>query len=107
MLKMHLAYSEENFEGDQNVQNLVQIFVPTTLKPDDFVARGARSLEWTSKKFPPRTTFIHLGRRLQCYDQELTTFTLGFFPRAQVNIYPKPYFECPIGVICLKRILLY
>ncbi len=96
MLKMHLAYSEENFEGDQNVQNSLQIFVPTTLKPDDFVARGARSLEWTSKKFPPRTTLIHLGRRLQCYDQELTTFTPGFFPRAQVNIYPNHILNVPL-----------
>jgi hypothetical protein len=93
---MHLAYFEENSEGDQNAQNSVQIFVPTTLKPDDFVARGARSLEWTFKKFPPGTTLIHLGRRLQCYEKELTTFTPGFFPRAQVKIYPKSHFECPI-----------
>jgi hypothetical protein len=30
MLKMHLGYSEENFEGDQNAQNSMRIFVPTT-----------------------------------------------------------------------------
>jgi hypothetical protein len=66
------------------------------MKPNDFFARGARSLEWTFKKFPPWTILIHLGRRLQCYEQELTTFTPGFFPRAQVKIHPKSYFECPI-----------
>ncbi len=38
MLKMHLAYSKENLVVDQNTQNLVRIFVPTTLKGDDFVA---------------------------------------------------------------------
>jgi hypothetical protein len=37
MLNMHLAYSEEIFEGDQNVQNSMRIFVPTTLKPNYFV----------------------------------------------------------------------
>jgi hypothetical protein len=86
--------NSSNFEGKK--------FKNTTphqnhMKGDDFVARGESSLEWTFKKFPPKTTLIHLGRRLQCYDQELTTFTPGFFPRAQVNIYPKPYFECPVG----------
>jgi hypothetical protein len=96
MLKMHLAYFEENPDAHQNAQNLVRIFVPTTLKPDDSVSKGARSLQWTFKKFPPETSIIHLGRRLQCYDQELTTFTPGFFPRAQVKIYPKSYFECSI-----------
>jgi hypothetical protein len=87
MLQMHLAYSEENPGADQNAQNSMRIFVPTTLKPDEFVARGERSLEWTFKKFPPGTTVIHLGRRLQCFDQELTTFTPGFFPRVQVALY--------------------
>jgi hypothetical protein len=96
MLQMHLAYSEENPDANQNAQNSVRIFVPTTLKPDESVARGERSLEWTFKKFPPGTTIIHLGRRLQCYEQELTTFTPGFFPRIQVKIYPKSYFQCPI-----------
>jgi hypothetical protein len=96
MLKMDLVYSERNFEGDQNAHNLVRIFVPTTLKADDFVARGERPLQWTFMKFRPKTTLLHLGRRLQCYDQELTTFTPRFFPRAQVKIYPKSYFECPI-----------
>ncbi len=96
MLQMHLAYSEKNRDADQNAQNSMRIFVPTTLKPDEFVTRGERSLEWTFKKFPPGTTVIHLGRRLQCYDQELTTFTPGFFPRVQVKIYPKSYFQCPI-----------
>jgi len=96
MLQMHLAYSEENLGVNQNAQNSMRIFVPTTLKLDEFVARGERSLEWTFKKFPPGTTVIHLGRRLQCYDQELTTFTPGFFPRVQVKIYPKSYFQCPI-----------
>jgi hypothetical protein len=95
MLQMHLAYSEENPSANQNAQNSMRIFVPTTLKPDEFVARGERSLEWTFKKFPLGTTLIHLGRRLQCYDQELTTFTPGFFPRVQVKIYPKSYFQCP------------
>jgi len=38
LLKMHFAYSEENLVANQNAQNLVRIFVPTTLKPDDFVA---------------------------------------------------------------------
>jgi hypothetical protein len=60
MLKMHLAYFEENLHADQNAQNLVRIFVPTTLKVDNFVARGERSLDWTFKKFPPETTIIHL-----------------------------------------------
>ncbi|CAK9869218.1 unnamed protein product [Sphagnum jensenii] len=87
MLKMHLAYSENNPNVDQNGQNSMRIFVPTTLKPNGFVARGERSLEWTFNEFPPETNIIHLGRRLQCYDQELTTFTPGFFPRAQVALY--------------------
>jgi hypothetical protein len=96
MLQMHLAYSENNPNADQNGPNSMRIFVPTTLKPNGFVAQGERSLEWTFNEFPPETNIIHLGRRLQCYDQELTTFTPGFFPRAQVNIYPKPYIECHI-----------
>ncbi|KAH8934790.1 hypothetical protein BDL97_18G102800 [Sphagnum fallax] len=87
MLQMHLAYSENNPNADQNGQNLMRIFVPTTLKPNGCVARGERSLEWTFNEFPPETSIIHLGRRLQCYDQELTTFTPGFFPRAQVALY--------------------
>jgi hypothetical protein len=96
MLQMHLAYCEQNPDVDQNAQNSMRIFVPTTLKPNEFVARGERSLEWTFKKFPPGTTPIHLGRGLQCYDKKLTTFTPGFFSRVQVKIYPKSYFECPI-----------
>ncbi len=91
MLNMNLAYSEDNLDADQNGQNSMRIFVPTTLKPNEFVARGERSLEWTFK-FPLETNIIHLGRRLQCDKQELTTFTPGFFPRAQVKIYPKSYF---------------
>ncbi|CAK9211849.1 unnamed protein product [Sphagnum troendelagicum] len=87
MLQMHLAYSENNPNANQNGQNSMRIFVPTTLKPNGFVAQGERSLEWTFNEFTPETSIIHLGRRLQCYDQELTTFTPGFFPRAQVALY--------------------
>ncbi|CAM6062080.1 unnamed protein product [Sphagnum tenellum] len=72
---------------EENGQNSMRIFVPTTLKPNGFVAQGERSLEWTFNEFTPETSIIHLGRRLQCYDQELTTFTPGFFPRAQVALY--------------------
>ncbi|KAH8934778.1 hypothetical protein BDL97_18G102300 [Sphagnum fallax] len=73
MLQIHLTYSENNPNADHNGQNSMRIFVPTTLKPNGF--------------FPPETSIIHLGRRLQCYDQELTTFTPGFFPGAQVALY--------------------
>jgi hypothetical protein len=44
MLKMHFAYFEESPIANQNAQNLVRIFVPTTLKHDDFVAQGERPL---------------------------------------------------------------
>jgi GTPase SAR1 family protein len=86
MLKMDLAYYEEKPQENQDAHHSLRIFVPTTLKVDHFVAQGERSLQWTFTKFPPKTTLLHLGRRLQCHDQELTTLTPGFFPRVQVKI---------------------
>jgi hypothetical protein len=81
MVKMDLAYEKEpqvTNHGD------MVIFVPTTLEFHEDVAEGERRLEWKFK-FPKDVEIIYIGRRLQCKDQELTTLTLGFFPRVQVN----------------------
>jgi hypothetical protein len=82
MVKMDLAYEIEP-QGMDHGQRL--IFVPTILEFHEDVAKGERRLQWTFK-FPQDSEIIYIGRRLQCSNQELTTLTLGFFPRVQVNI---------------------
>jgi hypothetical protein len=82
MVKMDLAY-----ETELQVPNHGQkcIFVPTTLKFHEDVAKGERRLGWRFT-FPNDAKLIYIGRRLQCKDQELTTLTPGVFPQIQVNI---------------------
>jgi hypothetical protein len=82
MVKMDLAYEIEPRKTNHGQRS---IFVPTTLEFHEDVANGKRRLEWRFK-FPQDSEIIYIGCRLQCSDQELTTFTPGFFPRVQVNI---------------------
>jgi hypothetical protein len=82
MVRMDLAYEIEP-QGTNHGQRL--IFVPTTFKFDEDVAKGERRLQWTFE-FPQHHEIIYIGRRLQCNEQELTTLTPGFFPQVQVNI---------------------
>jgi hypothetical protein len=77
MVKMDLAYEIEP-QGRDHGQKC--IFVPTTLEFDKDVAKGERRLEWTFE-FQQDVKIIYINCRLQCSDQELTTLTLGFFPR--------------------------
>jgi hypothetical protein len=83
MVRMDLAYEIEP-QGTDHGQSL--IFVPTTFKFDEDVAKGERRLQWTFE-FPQHHEIIYIGRRLQCNEQELTTLTPGFFPQVQVNIF--------------------
>jgi hypothetical protein len=60
------------------------LFVPTTLEFKADVARGERRLQW-SVKFHVQASYIYIGRRLQCQDEDVTTLSPGFFPRVQVR----------------------
>jgi len=59
MKKMDLAY-EEKPKGNKDAQISTQIFVPTTLKFHDVIAKGERHLRWTFG-FPHDANLIHLG----------------------------------------------
>jgi hypothetical protein len=86
MMKMDLAYKDDKADhlGDHvaNLHSNDTLFVPTTLELEDVVAKGERRLQW-SVQF--RKQAIYIGRRLQCRDENVTTFTPGFFPRVQVR----------------------
>jgi hypothetical protein len=86
MIKMDLAYNMVDHEGDHlaNLHPNDMLFVPTTLEFEPLVARGERRLQWLAK-FHVQAICIYVGRRLQCRDEDVTTFTLGFFPRVQVK----------------------
>jgi hypothetical protein len=92
MIKMDLAYMEDMGDHPRNdVANLHPndtLFVPTTLEFEADVTRGERRLQW-SVKFPVQASYIYIGRRLQCRNEDVTTFTPGFFPRVQVRGLPK------------------
>ncbi|KAH9544646.1 hypothetical protein CY35_12G005400, partial [Sphagnum magellanicum] len=98
MLKMDLAYEGEPQMTDHG-QRL--IFVPTTLEFHEDVAKGERRLE-CKFEFPKNAEIIYIGRRLQCKDQELTTLTLGFFPRVQVTLH-KHFMNLPIMARCTNE----
>ncbi|CAM6039912.1 unnamed protein product [Sphagnum compactum] len=87
MIKMDLAYKNDmaDHPGDHvaNLNPNDMLFVPTTLEFKTDVARGERRLQW-SVKFHVQASYIYIGRRLQCRDEDVTTFTPGFFPRVQV-----------------------
>jgi len=95
MVKMDLAY-----ETELQVPNHGQkcIFVPTTLKFHEDVAKGERRLRWRFT-FPNDAELIYIGRRLQCKDQELTTLTPGVFPQIQVILH-KHFKNLPITARC-------
>jgi hypothetical protein len=98
MIKMDLAYKDDMVDhpGDDvaNLHPNDTLFVPTTLEFETDVARGERRLQW-SVNFGVQT--IYIGRRLQCQDENVTTFTPGFFPRVQVRGLPKHiYFSIDI-----------
>jgi len=100
MIKMDLAYKADmaDHRGDDvaNLHPNDTLFVPTTLEFEADVARGERRLEW-SVKFDVQASYIYIGRRLQCRDEDVTTFTPGFFPRIQVRGLPKHiYFSIDI-----------
>jgi GTPase SAR1 family protein len=100
MIKMDLAYKVDmaDHPGDDvaNLHPNDTLFVPTTLEFEADVARGERRLEW-SVKFDVQASYIYIGRRLQCRDEDVTTFTPGFFPRIQVRGLPKHiYFSIDI-----------
>jgi hypothetical protein len=100
MIKMDLAYKADmaDHRGDDvaNLHPNDTLFVPTTLEFEADVARGERRLEW-SVKFDVQASYIYIGRRLQCRDEDVTTFTPGFFPRVQVRGLPKHiYFSIDI-----------
>jgi GTPase SAR1 family protein len=86
MVKMDFAY-EVITAGESNSQSVNRLFVPITLQFDENVAKGERRLEWTAQ-FSSDVKVIYIGQRLQCGDQEHTTFTPGFFPRIQVRTKP-------------------
>ncbi|CAM6039910.1 unnamed protein product [Sphagnum compactum] len=87
MIKMDLAYKDDMADHpSDHVANLHpndMLFVPITLEFKADVARGERRLQW-SVKFPVQASYIYIGRRLQCRDEDVTTLTPGFFPRVQV-----------------------
>ncbi|CAM6080201.1 unnamed protein product [Sphagnum tenellum] len=83
MVKMDLAYETEPQVPDHGQKC---IFVPTTLKFHENVAKGERRLGWKFT-FPRDAEIIYIGRRLQCKDQELTTLTPGVFPQVQVILH--------------------
>jgi hypothetical protein len=88
MIKMDLAYKDDmaDHPGDHvtNLHPNDTLFVPTTLEFKADVARGERRLQW-SVKFHEQANYIYIGRRLQCQDEDVTTLSLGFFPRVQVR----------------------
>jgi GTPase SAR1 family protein len=92
MIKMDLAYKNDMADRPRDdVANLHPndtLFVPTTLEFEVDVARGERRLQW-SINFLVQANYIYIGRRLQCRDEDVTTFTPGFFPRVQVRGLPK------------------
>jgi GTPase SAR1 family protein len=105
MIKMDFAYKDDmvNHQGDHvaNLQPDDMLFVPTTLEFKAVVARGERHLQWLVK-FPTQANCIYIGRRLQCRDEDVTTFTPGFFPRVQVRVLPKHiYFSIDIERLML------
>jgi hypothetical protein len=59
MKKMDLAY-EEKPKGDRDAQISTRIFVPTTLKFHDVIAKDEKCLQWTFD-FPHDANLIHLG----------------------------------------------
>ncbi len=61
---------------------VTRLFVPITLELEDVVAKGERRMQW-SIEFDVQA--IYIGRRLQCRDEDVMTFTLRFFPRVQVK----------------------
>ncbi len=92
MIKMDLAYKVNMVDHPKDdVANLHpndMLFVPTTLEFEVDVATGERHLQW-KVEFGVQENYIYIGQRLQCRDEDVTTLTLGFFPRIQVRGLPK------------------
>jgi len=88
MIKMDLAYKDDMVDHPRdhvaNFNPNDTLFVPTTLEFKADVARGERRLQW-SVKFHVQASYIYIGRRLQCQDEDVTTLSPGFFPRVQVR----------------------
>jgi hypothetical protein len=82
MIKMDLAYKDDmvDHQGDRvaNLHSNDMLLVPTTFQLEGFVAKGERRLQW-SIKFGVQASYIYIGRRLQCRDEDVTTLTPGFF----------------------------
>jgi hypothetical protein len=93
MIKMDLAYKDDMVDpqGDHvaNLHSNDTLFVPTTLEFKVVVAKGERRLQWSvecdQQDIGCDRQYIYIGRRLQCRDENVTTFTPGFFPRVQVR----------------------
>lgn len=80
MVKLNLCY--EQLPGDK----ASGIYIPASLTHlSEEAARGERPLSWPlGYEHVADDELLHAGWRLKCEDPELTTLTLGFFPRLQV-----------------------
>ena len=77
MVKLNLCF--EANPGDKTSA----IVIPASLTNlSNEAARGERPLSWPLHSLD---ALLHIGWRLKCEDPDLTTLTLGFFPRLQVK----------------------
>ncbi|XP_024370300.1 protein TORNADO 1 [Physcomitrium patens] len=85
MVKLNLCF-EQN-PGDKTSG----IYIPASLSnPSEAAARGERPLSWANGYDQVSDDeLLHVGWRLKCENPELTTLTLGFFPRLQVFLQKK------------------